>query len=172
MHLIEIASKYIHWGNGSWTLQKLYKMHLSMLNCVYCNSLIGGRAGQTEGRSIGRVSRTMHCFPKLQEPRYEMGPILMTLALPNTLQLSACQQVILARSPEAWGPSFEGMRRQFFQGGRKPRGSHFYLLSILPHFLNWPSNPQFVGSLATEEIDEILESNWGRWEVIHVFFVM
>ena len=26
---------------------------------------------------------TMHCFPKLQEPRYEMGPILMmTLACP------------------------------------------------------------------------------------------
>ena len=77
----------------------------------------------------------MHCFLKLQEPRYEMGLILMTLTMPNTLQLSACQQLILARSPEAWGPNFEG-EDVIVSRSQKAQGVPFLSPFYLPHFLN------------------------------------
>ena len=90
-----------------------------------------------------------------------MGLILMTLTMPNTLQLSACQQLILARSPEAWGPNFEG-EDVIVSRSQKAQGVPFLSPFYLPHFLNCPSNPQFVGSEVTEEIDKILVSNSER----------
>ena len=106
--------------------RNLFNMHPS-INDASCVCLIGGvGGGQLEGF---RAHRTMHCFLKLQEPRYEMGPIPMTLDMPNTLQLAACQEVILA----------------VFSRSQKAQGSHFYLLSISSHFLNCPSNRQLVG---------------------------
>ena len=114
--------------------RNLFYMHPS-INDASCVCLIGGvGGGQLEGF---RAHRTMHCFLKLQEPRYEMGPIPMTLDMPNTLQLAACQEVILARSQFCGGSFFKVP-----ESPGVPFLSPFYLVS----FPQLPKQPTIGGS--------------------------
>ena len=61
--------------------RNLFDMHPS-INDASCVCLIGGvGGGQLEGF---RAHRTMHCFLKLQEPGYEMGPLIPSCPIPNS----------------------------------------------------------------------------------------
>ena len=146
-------------------------MHLNKLSC---NSLIGGWGEQVgtwaSWRWIGKVSRTMHCFPKLQEPRYEMGLILMTLTMPNTSQLAACQEVILARSFKSLGSQFwsheEAILSRFQKAQGVPFLSPFYLASF-PQLAKQPTICGVGGNRGNRQ-DTCVQLE----EVIHVFFVI
>ena len=130
------------------------KMHPNKLNCINCNSLIGGgqAEGQLEGFQRGQCIVSQNCRnpgmrwdgPDTDDDPGHAQYLTATICVPAG---HTC------KVPRSLGSQFW---RWLFQGPRKPGGSHFYLLSISAHFLNWPGNPQFVGWEAGEEIDKTL----------------